>query len=119
MGINIFLSSDSREFNYKPPGVFYKEKPETYRINSTPDPEKFEILDKKIINGYPILTVKYPDVLNYEGKKILMYKKDFDLKLIEKRIDPHFFTEGDSPIARFEPTDYGLNLAITLAKNLK
>jgi len=88
------------------------------RVNSTPDPTKFVIRKKEIVNGYPILVVQYPDVLNYEGIKVLMYDKNFDLKLIKKRIDPHFFKEGDSPIAHFEPTAAGIAMAHILAKNL-
>lgn len=87
------------------------------RINSTPDPYQYNILRKEIVDGYPILMVFYPDVTNYEGKKILMYPKNFNLDLIKDKIDPHFFDDGDSPIARFEPTNYGWHMAITLAKN--
>jgi len=88
------------------------------RVNSTPDPTEFEIVRKIKENGYPILWVRYPGVTNYEGHKILMYDKHFDLELIKDRIDPHFFTEGDSPIARFVPTAAGLAMAIILATNL-
>ena len=105
MGIRLIGSSDSRDSN-------------TVRINSTPDPIKFEVVKIDIVNGYPILLVNYPNVVNYEGDKILMYEKNFDLRKIANHLDPHFFTAGDSPIARFEPTDYGWELAITLAKAL-
>jgi len=88
------------------------------RINSTPNPNKFTINKMEIVNGYPILVVQYPNVLNYEGIKILMYGKNFNLELIKHKIDPHFFDEGNSPIARFIPTPEGIEMAITLAKNL-
>ena len=114
MGIKLF-SSDSRDCGpYRP----IPASTEVERVNSTPDPTKFVIRKKEIVNGYPILVVQYPDVLNYEGIKVLMYDKNFDLKLIKKRIDPHFFKEGDSPIARFEPTAAGIAMAHILAKNL-
>ena len=112
MGIKLF-SSDSRDFGGCPP---YSGEAE--RTNSTPDPTNFTLVRKKIVNGYPILWVHYPDVQNYEGNKILMYDKNFDLELLQDRIDPHFFTEGDSPIARFVPTAAGLAMAVILAKNL-
>ena len=105
MGIRLIGSSNSNDNNVK-------------RVNSTPDPTKFTIVKKVIVNGYPILWVYYPDVVNYEGSKILMYEKNFNLDLIKDRIDPHFFTEGDSPIARFVPTKQGIKMAILLAKKL-
>lgn len=90
------------------------------RINSTPDSSKFTIIKEYLINNYSILLIRYDDVDNFEGQKILMYPKFFDLNLLKNKnkIDPHFSTDGFSPIARFEPTEYGLKLAFTLAKNL-
>jgi hypothetical protein len=108
------MSSDSRDCRQ----TFNPLAGKVERVNSTPDPTKFVIRKKDIINGYPILVVQYPDVLNYEGIKVLMYGKDFDLKLIKDRIDPHFFKEGDSPIARFAPTPAGIAMAHLLAKKL-
>lgn len=107
------MSSDSRGC-----GCTFNPLQELVRVNSTPDPTNFEIVRKIRENGYLILWVRYPSVKNYEGNKILMYDKDFDLKRIQDRIDPHFFTEGDSPIARFVPTAAGLAMAIILANNL-
>lgn len=115
MGIKIFSSDDRDKCNCScKKETVYVEK----RINSTPNPNHFKIIKQEIVNNYPILLVNYPGVKNYEGNKILMYSKSFNLELIKNRIDPHFFTKGDSPIARFEPTDYGWELAITLDKNL-
>jgi hypothetical protein len=115
MGIKWWFSSDSRDC-----GCASTERviEKMITVNSTPDPTKFEVKKIEIVNGYPILLVNYPDVENYEGNKILMYPKHFDLDTLSKRIDPHFFTKGDSPIARFEPTEYGWKLAKILAKNL-
>ena len=87
-------------------------------INSTPDPTNFVIRHKEIINGYPLLIVQYPDVLNYEGIKILLFPKNFDLTLIEKKIDPHFSKEKTTPIARFIPNEEGIKMAKLLAKKL-
>ena len=110
MGMKLF-SSDSRDSG----GYFSSDPDKPVRTGSTPDPTKFVIRLKEIVNGYPILVVQYPDVLNYEGIKVLMYDKDFDLELIRYRIDPHFFKEGDSPIARFIPNDGGIEMARALA----
>ena len=114
MGIRLFGSSDSRDCS----GYAYSDPARVERTNSTPDPTRFVIRKKEIVNGYPILVVQYLDVLNYEGIKVLMYDKDFDLELIQDRIDPHFFKEGDSPIARFVPTAAGIAMAIKLANTL-
>jgi len=94
------------------------EKIVEVRVGSTPDPKDFKVIKQIIVNGYPIFWVKYPSVKNYEGNKILMYPKFFNTDIIKNKMDPHFFTEGDSPIARFEPTAYGWKLATTLSKNL-
>ena len=112
MGAVRFFSADSRDYtDYTPSKIV--------RVNSTPDPRNFKVIKLDIINGYPILKVKYPDVENYEGEKILMFCKNFDLRRIAERIDPHFYILGDSPIARFEPTDYGWDMAVLLAKKLE
>lgn len=117
MGLNLLFSTDSRDSR-----GYVMSDPDrpvrVERVNSTPDPTNFTVVKTKIVNGYPILWVHYPDVQNYEGNKILMYDKNFDLELISKRIDPHFFTEGDSPIARFVPTVAGLVMAVKLAETL-
>lgn len=115
MGGIKFFSADSRDYS----GKSYTEQewvpiPQT----STPDPTDFKVIKRVVVNGYPIYWVKYPGVENYEGNKILMYPRFFNEDLIKERMDPHFFTKGDSPIARFEPTKYGWDLAIKLASNL-
>ena len=113
MGLNLLFSRDSRDC-----GCTFNPLQEPEVVIIFGNKELREIVKKMIENGYPILWVRYPDVTNYEGHKILMYDKFFDLELIQDRIDPHFFTEGDSPIARFVPTGAGLAMAIILAKNL-
>lgn len=112
MGIAPF-SSDFRDCSKED-----NKKEQSIRLNSTPDPTNFKIIKSIVVNGYPIFWVRYPGVSNYEGNKILMYPKFFDTNQIKNKMDPHFFTEGDSPIARFEPTKYGWKLATTLAENL-
>ena len=118
MGIGIGMSSnsrDSRDYGCVPQRIVEKE---VIRIGSTPDPTNFNILKQQCVNGYWIYMVQYPGVTNYEGRKILMYSKNFNIDLLRDRMDPHFFTAGDSPIARFEPTKFGWKLAQTLAITL-
>ena len=112
MGVIKIFSADSRDFADP-----YKQE-KTIIVNSTPNPRNFTLVRKVIVNGYPILWVHYPDVNNYEGNKILMYEKNFNLERLKNRIDPHFFILGDSPVARFEPTERGMYMAVKLAKAL-
>jgi len=107
-------SADSRDTCSKSERIVEK----IVRVNSTPDPTNFIIIKHEVINGFPIFLVRYPEVENYEGHKVLMYPQNFNTDLLAIRMDPHFFTNGDSPIARFEPTAYGWLLAETLANNL-
>jgi hypothetical protein len=87
--------------------------------NPIPDPRNYEILDT-ITHGYfLILVVKYPECTNYEGKKVLMFYAVGQEEL-EKRgqLDPHFTNSMYSPIARFVPTNIGIQMALKLAKEL-
>ena len=112
MGIFEWFSSDSRDCK--------SEILSNLSVNdiSIPDPTNFSVTKKIVVNDYPIFWVNYPDAKNYEGNKILMYPKFFNTDFLQKRMDPHFFTEGDSPIARFEPTVHGWHMAQILAKFL-
>mgnify|MGYP001768859262 CR=1 FL=1 len=86
-----------------------------------PNPKNFEIINIITVNGYTIMLINYPDCTNYEGNKILVYDKDFDVRILLaiKKIDPHFYSAGDSPIARFEPTERGWNMAVSFAEHYK
>lgn len=79
-----------------------------------PNPENFDITRIELIGDYMVVKVNYPDCTNYEGNKIMVYK-DITVKELSsaKILDPHFF-EGNgvkSPIARFEPTEEGWQMA--------
>lgn len=114
MGAIKLFSADSRD--YKPV--------EDSRLNNTqkdvnPNPKNFKIISNNVVNSHTIIFINYPDCTNYEGNKILVYEKDFDIsKLIKlKKIDPHFYDAGDSPIARFEPTEKGMRMAVSFCEN--
>lgn len=82
-----------------------------------PDPRNFEVL-KTLVNGrYTVVMVKYPNCTNYEGNKILVFE-DMTPEQLEKLsfLDPHFCKSKrhPSPIARFEPTERGWDMARTL-----
>ena len=87
-----------------------------------PDPTKFEIRNSHFINDLVILEVLYPGCTNYEGRKVLVFKKDVYDKLIAKSpvvMDPHFTDKGFAPIARFAPTQEGWDNGIIFMKNYK
>jgi hypothetical protein len=87
----------------------------TTASNPNPNPKKFKILEGGVNEGFTILRVKYEGCTNYEGIKILVYKGHVLKELIAAtEIDPHFCENHLSPIARFAPTDEGLQLALNL-----
>lgn len=105
------------------PGIKYDESgfKQFRRKNKklpNPDPKNFVIEQHYECGNYVVLLVKYPDCTNYEGKKILLYQ-DVDLKNLKKQksLDPHFSENKKfhSPIARFQPTEEGWNLACGVA----
>jgi len=91
--------------------------------NFNPNPENYEIIWSQVFYSYLILIIKYPDCINYEGKKILVFDKNITLEQLEKqgKIDPHFSNNKNfiSPIARFEPTQRGLIMAKTLCETIQ
>ena len=93
-----------------------------YKKVSNPDPSNFKIIKYLQEINYLIIEVQYPDCTNYEGRKILIYKNCTVNKLLkQKTIDPHFSENTDfhSPIARFEPTKKGWEMAKILINNIR
>lgn len=78
-----------------------------------PNPNKFKILKTEQVGKFLIAKIQYPDATNYEGVKVLVFEGVSDLLLrSSKKIDPHFCDGSHlSPIARFEPTEKGWELA--------
>ncbi len=87
-----------------------------------PNPNKYRwvILEHYILGKAAVVVIKYKDCTNYDGIKILVY--DDSDKFEELRtggaIDPHFSEDEYSPVARFVPTDKGIEQARQLAKTL-
>ncbi len=101
-----------------------------FKLSSTPDNSKFEIMDTFFWSGeeYPtaVLKVKYescPDC-SYEGIKILVYKNVTMKDMLKWRvIDPHFSDKqpkdhkhAPSPIARFPASDEGWEAALSFVQ---
>lgn len=79
-----------------------------------PDPANYEILGSEQYGNYLLVQIKYPNCTTFEGIKILVYKDITIHKLRrQKIIDPHFSNNKQfySPIARFVPTEEGIELA--------
>lgn len=81
-----------------------------------PNPARFRILRTLQVGRSVVVEVQYPDCTNYEGRKVLVYA-DTDTGAVKARttLDPHFARHG-GPVARFEPTQRGWNLAVEVAR---
>ena len=81
-----------------------------------PCPRRFSVLRGDEIGSNLVAEVVYPDCLNHEGRKVMVYL-DTTLGQLWKResIDPHFTEDGLAPFARFEPTERGWDAARKLA----
>lgn len=92
--------------------------------NSNPNPKNFKIQWTLSINEYLLVCVDYPDAKNFEGQKLLLYKNvpslEHLLQLTNNELDPHFDDDTNkvSPIARFKPTQDGIDHAFFLAYNI-
>lgn len=110
MGIRLFGSNCSCNTKYE---VIEKVLP-------NPNPKNYSIIESKQIKNFLILKLKYHDCENYEGIKILVFE-DMTFTLLElsgNGIDPHFCENCKSPIARFEPTKRGWQMARMLVLSL-
>lgn len=84
-----------------------------------PNPNNFKILDYFIDKEFLLVKINYPNATNFEGNKIMLYKGLNFLDLVNsKSIDPHFYEDKFSPIARFVPTDQGWKMGLELIKQL-
>ena len=90
-----------------------------------PDPKKFIIKYSQVIGKFLVVRLRYRDCPNYEGNKVMVYDDVLDLAALinfglKHGLDPHF---GNSPgyhypIARFEPTARGWQMALKFATML-
>jgi hypothetical protein len=79
-----------------------------------PDSSNWKIVRSKQVNRYLVVEILYPDCVNYEGRKILVYEDvNINTLISQKYIDPHFSEnkKWKSPIARFQPTESGWKMA--------
>lgn len=85
-----------------------------------PNPKIFKIKKRYENNGHTVIWINYPNCINYEGSKIIVFKNtSYDQISNLKEIDPHF-TEKETikPFARFEPTTKGWSIARKLLSQI-
>lgn len=88
--------------------------------DGNPDKYNFHIKRRLDIGKVVVVEINYPDCRNHNGNKILVYddKEIFERGVKSKCLDPHFLKIGNSPVARFEPSETGWIYAISFAKLL-
>lgn len=76
-------------------------------MGTKPDPFKFTIVQKEIINGHSIVLAVYDGCVTFRGEKLMLIKG-----IVENpaTLDPHFI-EDHPVIARFKPTEQGWKMA--------
>jgi len=120
MGLRLFGSVSS--YDDKPRVVERIVEKVKQVVLPNPNPRKFRIMRHTHVHNFLIVEVRYPDCINYEGRKILVYE-NIDLAKLKAQghIDPHFSssTRFYSPIARFVPTERGWDMAFAFVDNFK
>jgi len=112
MGCSIFHASKS---TYDQPKQVVVKAP-------NPDPKKCTITSHQQIGYLLIVVVKYDGCNTFEGNKVLVYTH-INVETVAKQLetvglDPHFSNNSKyhSPVARFRPDSYGLEMAVRFCK---
>ena len=101
------------------------DEPSQVVVDKNPNPKRCTIIQVQKINDFLLMMVNYPNCTNYEGNKILVFEGVEQDKVVCQKIlhgiDPHFSDNKSfiSPVARFEPSKRGWNMACQLAQNYK
>ena len=86
-----------------------------------PNPRSYEVLEAHRVGRALVVRVRYHGCTTFEGVKVLLYT-DVSLEelLAPQHIDPHFSEDRrlPSPVARFEPSQSGWELALAVAKGI-
>lgn len=116
MGVIRHFSSSS--FDSLPSCGGSNQKKDGY-YSPSPALENYTIVRHEQFGSNLVVKIKYKDVPNYEGNKIMVYKNCTLKDLQEQKlIDPHFSDNEEkySPFARFEPTVHGWKIATIVAQ---
>lgn len=85
-----------------------------------PNPYNFRITKVIQSDKYCLAEVVYSDCSNYEGRKILLVEMTEQKLRSMKILDPHFLKEkANGLLARFEPTDRGWKLGLSVLYGLQ
>lgn len=82
-------------------------------VAPNPSPYRWKLLEVNQLRYAYVLKVQYLDCTNFEGIKIMVYEGKYSKV---DYLDPHFFDNKQSPIARFKPDKKGWNRAIAFAQ---
>ena len=96
------------------PGPFRKSC-YTNAAAKNPDPSRWALIALQRFNGGYAMRAKYAGCTNFEGEKVMVFRGDYQHRAY---LDPHFSQTGQSPVARFPPTEDGWAMAIELASRL-
>jgi hypothetical protein len=122
MGLSMIGSSSSHDrCECKPEYTCYTHSKESTKEPEitlpNPNPKNWKLLKSEQRGPNLLVKLCYPDCINYEGTKILLFKNVTVKDLYKQEVvDPHFSSNEKfhSPIARFEPTDDGWNYGIEM-----
>lgn len=84
---------------------------------SVPPPYTIQRVEE-IAPGATLAWVRYHAATNYGGRKLMLYAATRDEVMNADLLDPHFGVTKLSPVARFVPTDFGVRLAISCAREV-
>lgn len=107
-------------------GYAYEEARRSYdKTPTTPDSERYEVVDAAQVGPHLVLKVKYPNcrACSYEGTKVMVYLSVTTLDALKwRKIDPHFADkpsrtkhEAPGPAARFPASAEGWADALAYA----
>lgn len=93
-----------------------RPKNNPHSVAATDDESYSEVVWTVEASNRVLAIVLYPAVTKFNGLKLTVYAIDTWRKLKSKlnKLDPHFYDDGESPLARFAPTRAGLNMAYAM-----
>ena len=112
MGLRLFSSTSSCSCSTQP------EQPTSAEQPPNPNPKRFSIVSVTFYSNAYVLLVNYPDCTTYEGNKLIVFRGKFPGVENIQWLDPHFFRDHKSPVARFRPDEEGRYLAAIIARQL-
>lgn len=88
--------------------------------DGNPNKYRYDILKTQTIGQVVVVEIHYLDCFSWSGRKICVYDNAQKFQDLHQKdcIDPHFLENNYSPVARFEPTQRGWQMAIKLANAL-